>query len=101
MGRSVGQSMPPFQPVVVRTEAPFAVRACNGSKRFPDSVTHPGAIIAANQSIFWIVVPAFALRPAPLIPIGSGTVIRVDLGTPGTVSHVRPMLLVKTGCGLE
>jgi len=80
--------------------APYRPRR-NGPKRFPDSVTHLGAIIAANQSSFWIVVPAIALRPAPLIPIGLGAVIRVDFGAPGAVSHVRPVLLVETGSGLE
>src|SRR5664279_208823 len=36
-----------------------------------------------------------------LVPIGLDTVVRVDFGTPGVVSHVRPMILVKTGSGLE
>ena len=44
---------------------------------------------------------ALAVQATRLVPIGLGAVIRVDLGTPGTVSHVRPMLLVETGCGLE
>src|SRR5450759_2678517 len=44
---------------------------------------------------------ALAVQATRLVPIGLGAVIRVDFGTPGTVSHVRPMLLVETGCGLE
>src|ERR1022692_3192736 len=44
---------------------------------------------------------AIAVQATRLVPIGLGAVIRVDFGTPGVVSHVRPMILVETGSGLE
>src|ERR1039458_69587 len=44
---------------------------------------------------------AIAVQPALLVPIRLGAVIRVDFGTPSVVSHVRPMILVETGSGLE
>src|ERR1019366_2669992 len=44
---------------------------------------------------------AIAVQPALLVPIRLGAVIRINSGTPGMVSHVRPMILVETGSGLE
>lgn len=44
---------------------------------------------------------AVGYQPTPLIPIGLGAVMRVDFGTPGVISHVRPMILVETGISLE
>ena len=44
---------------------------------------------------------AIAVQHTLLVPIRLGTVIRVDFGTPGVVSHVRPVILVETGSGLE
>src|ERR1035441_7783192 len=44
---------------------------------------------------------AIAVQPTLLVPIRLGAVIRVDFGTPGVVSHVRPVILVETGSGLE
>src|ERR1035437_6085774 len=42
-----------------------------------------------------------AFLPTLLIPIGLGAVICEDFGTPGVVSHVRPVILVETGSAFE
>jgi hypothetical protein len=59
---------------------------------------HSSATFVNEWGIGWL---AIAFQPALLIPIRLGAVIRVDFGAPDVVSHVRPMILVKTGSGLE
>src|ERR1017187_8668146 len=44
---------------------------------------------------------AIAVQATRLVPIGLGAVIRVNFGTPGVVSHVRPVILVEAWSGFE
>src|ERR1017187_1425857 len=47
--------------------------------------------------LVWLIHAEYPAVIQTLVPIGLGAVIRGDFGTPGAISHVRPVILVEPG----